>query len=303
MAHMSMNIHTNETNCPPARNDCCRHQPYGPYGPYAPAGWEIAPAHCGTKSERGQYPTNLCVQTSDVQWVAHGGEMPTVRHQAGESPAPTFEAPQEKRLGKHDHREKKPWTPIDTTWLPRCHEMATFPAGFKVNVYDGRLTNYFEVPSEWIAPTHGGMRYVEHFNETGPYSRFRFQLCHNFLNGRCNKGFNCTYVHANQLPTAHEIHVQGMDAYERLPAGLSLFVNMPGSTGRPQMVPSQYIIRTVGSERLYTDVLDNKHGTFVRPQHCAHFLFKKLCNLGPKCAFIHVIAPAKCNAQNTNVPC
>jgi len=186
-------------------------------------------------------------------------------------------------------REKKPWVQIETSWISHCHEMPAFPAGFKVNVYDGRLTSYFEVPSEWIVPTHGGMRYVEHFNETGPYSRFRFQLCHNFLNGRCNKGFNCTYIHAKQLPTAHEIHVQGVETYERLPTGLSLFVHMPGSTGRPQMIPSQYIIRTNGSERLYADVIDNKHGTFVRPQHCAHFLFKKLCNRGAECAFIHVL--------------
>jgi len=167
--------------------------------------------------------------------------------------------------------------------------MSTFPAGFKLNVYDGRLTNYFEIPSEWIVPTHGGMRYVEHFNETGPYSRFRFQICHNFLNARCQKGFNCTYIHAKQLPNAHVIHVQGIDAYERLPAGLSLFVNMPGSTGRPQMIPSDFIIRTLGSERLYADVIEHKHGTFVRPQHCAHFMFKKLCNLGAECAFIHVL--------------
>jgi hypothetical protein len=201
-------------------------------------------------------------------------------------------------LSESDRRkEKKPWVQIDTTWMIRCQHMATFPAGFKVNVYDGRLTSFFEVPSEWIVPTHGGMRYVEHFNETGPYSRFRFQLCHNFLNGRCAKGFACTYVHAKQVPTAHEIHVQGLDTYERLPAGLSLFVHMPGSMGRPQMIPSQYVIRTLGSERLYADVIDNKPGTTVRPQHCAHFLFNKLCNRGPDCAFIHALLP---NAIRTN---
>jgi hypothetical protein len=200
-------------------------------------------------------------------------------------------------------KEKKPWVQIDTTWMPRSHDMATFPAGFKVNVYDGRLTSYFEVPSEKIVPTHGGLRYIEHFNETGPYSRFRFQVCHNFLNGRCNKGFTCTYIHTKQLPPAREIHVQGVDAYERLPVGLSLFVHMPGSTGKPQLIPSQYVIRTLGSERLYADVIENKSGTAVRPQHCAHFLFNKLCNRGPNCAFIHALMPKTTSSSESHSPC
>jgi hypothetical protein len=198
---------------------------------------------------------------------------------------------------KIDRREKKDWAKIDISWLPGCQDMATFPAGFKVSVYDGRLTSYFEIPSEWVVPTHGGMRYIEYFNETGPYSRFRFQLCHNFLNGRCTKGFTCTYIHAKELPKAHGIHVQGMDAYERLPAGLSLFVNMPGSTEEPQLIPSQHVIRTLGAERLYTDVIENKQSAVVRPQHCAHFLYKKLCNRGAECAFIHaLLSNAACPA-------
>jgi hypothetical protein len=190
-----------------------------------------------------------------------------------------------------ERREKKEWVQIDTSWMARSSEMATFPAGFKVSVYDGRLTSYFEIPSEHIVPTHGGMRYVEYFNETGPYSRFRFQLCHNFLLGRCNKGFTCTYIHAKQVPKAQSIHVQGLDAYERLPPGISVFVDMPGSTGQPQLIPSENIVRTLGAERLYAEIIDNKQGTFVRPQHCAHFMFKKLCNRGPNCAFIHALMP------------
>jgi len=190
--------------------------------------------------------------------------------------------------GKND-RQKKAWVQIDTTWVPGCQAMETFPRGFSVNVYDGRLINYFEVPSEWVVPTMGGLRYIDHFNETGPYSRFRFQLCQNYLSARCKKGFTCSYVHAKRLPPAHAIHVQGADSYERLPAGLSLIVPTPGSTDKPQLIPSQFIIRTVGAERLFADVIENHHGTSVHPQHCAHFLFKKLCNRGPECAFIHAL--------------
>jgi len=150
----------------------------------------------------------------------------------------------------------------------------------------------FEIPSEWVVPTHGSVRYVEHYNETGPYSRFRFQLCQNFLNRCCNKGFNCTYVHTRQLPLPRSIHVQGVDTYEMLPPGLQLFVHMPGSADESnlQVVPSEFVIRTLGSERVYADVIEQKSGNCIRPQHCAHFLYKKVCNRGAECAFVHVLS-------------
>jgi hypothetical protein len=205
-----------------------------------------------------------------------------IQHQpyAPSSPLPPFGAP----------RRRRDWQRIHTECLACCHTMESFPPGFKCSVYDARLTHYFEIPSEWVVPTYGSVRYIEHFNEAGPYSRFRFQLCHNFLNGCCAKGFNCTYIHALQLPPSHEIHLLGVDAYPRLPAGLSLLIHMPGSAGAPQMFPSQSVIRTLGSERLYADIVGNEHGTFVHPQHCAHFLFKKMCNRGPACAFIHTLS-------------
>jgi len=40
----------------------------------------------------------------------------------------------------YNQRPKRPWVPIATDWLPYCHEMKAFPAGFKLNVYDARLT-------------------------------------------------------------------------------------------------------------------------------------------------------------------
>jgi hypothetical protein len=184
-------------------------------------------------------------------------------------------------------RPKRPWTPIATDWLPYCHELTTFPMGFRFNVYDAKLTRYFQVPSEWVVPTHGGIRYIEHYNETGPYSRFRFQLCQNFLNNSCSKGYKCTYIHARRLPQSRSIHVQGVGSYEMLPAGMEFLVNMPWTLGQLQAVLSQNVIRTLGAERLYADAIDHKPGSCIRPQHCAHFLYKKVCNRGAECAFIH----------------
>jgi hypothetical protein len=186
----------------------------------------------------------------------------------------------------------KPWPLIPTDWMTRVFELATFPRGWTFNVYDGRLTSYVEVPSECVVPTNGGIRYVEHYNETGPYSRFRFQVCHNFLNGCCNKGASCTYIHATHLPTPRRIHVMNADGYERLPAGVALCIHLPGGGSRPQMIPSEYILRTEGSEKLYREIAEGQRRSMHRPQHCAHFQFKKVCNRGPDCSFIHSLVPA-----------
>jgi hypothetical protein len=175
--------------------------------------------------------------------------------------------------------------------------METFPAGFTVKTYDRGLTGFFEVPSEWVVPTHGSIRFIEHYNEVGPYSRFRFQLCHSFLSGRCTRGFDCTYIHAAQLPVPQEIHVQGVDIYERLPAGVTFFIHIPSALKKPQMIPSEYIIRTEGSDRLFTDIVEGRRRSMNRPQHCAHFQFKKVCNLGANCSFIHSLVPAPREAQ------
>jgi len=266
-----------------------RHHPYGPHSP------RIFKSSASTESSNRNSAgePKLAVRLDLHSQTTHGKDMaglqPQQQTQLCDCHVPMGSGSCEKPAAAAVERPKKPWEPIEASWLPRCHAMTAFPPGFKVKVYDGRFTNYFEVPSEWIVPTHGGLKYVEHFNERGPYSKFRFQLCNNYLNGRCTKGFNCTYVHAMRLPPAHVIHVQGLDGYERLPPGLTLFVHLPGSTAQPQMIQSQFIIRTDGAERLYADVIENNLGACVRPQHCAHFLYKKLCNLGAECAFIHVM--------------
>jgi len=198
--------------------------------------------------------------------------------------------PPEDRLRR---RQMKPWKLIPTECFPDCLSMEHFPEGWKFNVYDGRLTCYFEIPSELVAPTHGAIRYIEHYNEVGPYSRFRFQICHNYACGKCTKGFNCTYIHAQQLPQSNVIHVNGMLAYETLPPGMSMFVHVPGSNGAPQLIPSEYILCTAGSRKLFEDALNGDATRINRPQHCAHYQFKKVCNRGTACSFIHSLIPAQ----------
>lgn len=187
-------------------------------------------------------------------------------------------------------REIKPWNiiqlPSDIFNLPR------FPEGFSFDVYDGHLTQHFEVPSQDVIPTHGSVRYVEHFNECGPYSRFRFQICHNFTTGRCNKGGSCTYIHVAALPQSSVIHVQGCADYEMLPPGATFFLHSPHSKATPQMVRSEYLIQTQGSLLLMESIMGGKQSPIQRPQHCAHFQYKRVCNRGYNCNFIHSIIPA-----------
>jgi len=192
---------------------------------------------------------------------------------------------------KNHRRPIKPWPLIPTDSILECASMEHFPTGWTFNVYDGRLTHYFEILSEYVVPTHGAVRYIEHHNETGPYSRFRFQICHNHAQGRCPKGFACTYIHALVLPQSSLIHMNGVAAYETLPGGMSLFVHTPGSRGAPQLTPSEYILRTAGSEKLFEDVLAGNGSSINRPQHCAHYQFKKVCNRGSACSFIHSLIP------------
>jgi len=177
--------------------------------------------------------------------------------------------------------------------LPEEHwEVAkTFPPGFHVGVYDAKLTSYFEVPSECVVPTHGAIRYVEHYNEFGPYSRFRFQLCNNFQAGRCSRGAACTYIHALGFDRAQQIHLNNGTTGRTLPHGASFYVFMPSNTSPvPQFVPSTQILVTKGSLAVYDAIMSNRRSCIGRPQHCAHFVYKKVCNRGEECNFIHSLA-------------
>jgi hypothetical protein len=230
-----------------------------------------------------------CLTQSDISSESSDSPMqsPVVKSPSAQKQK-QLPAPNKKNLSNR-YREIKPWTPIE---LPAdVATMATFPAGFKVEVYDGHLTQHFTANSNEVVPTVGALKYVEHFNETGPYGRFRFQLCHNYACGRCNRGYNCTYLHINRLPEAHTIHLQG-GSYTMMPKGVSLFVHTPHTHHAPQIVPSEYLIQTQGSIQMMNSILEGKQATVQRPQHCAHFQYKRMCNRGYECNFIHSTVPA-----------
>lgn len=189
-------------------------------------------------------------------------------------------------------REMKSWNLIplpEGDWFALKH----FAPGFQVSVYDATLTNYFQVPSENVIPTHGAIRYIEHYNEFGPYSRFRFQLCNNFQRGRCQNGAACTYIHAAAAPeTAQKIHMNNGTVYDTLPAGVVFPLFCRGHQ-RPQLIPSEYILVTKGAVDVYHAIIEGNPSNIQRPQHCAHFQFKKMCNRGADCGFIHSLVPQK----------
>ena len=141
-------------------------------------------------------------------------------------------------------------------------------------------------------PTHGAIRYIEHYNEFGPYTRFRFQLCNNFQRGKCHKGAMCTYIHAviggNE---AQKIHLNNGTVYETLPQGAALYVYLPSAADKPDLVPSSKILWTKGAADVFDAVVNGRSSVIQRPQHCAHFQYKKMCNRGPDCCFVHSLLP------------
>jgi hypothetical protein len=105
--------------------------------------------------------------------------------------------------------------------------------------------------------------------------------------------------------------------FDFFPPGLTITVFPPNSSqGQVQHIPSERIIRTSGASNVYQVLLcaqkqrDEKLAEVLRttgktptvipsikqphslkPKHCAHFQFKKVCNLGGDCNFIHSMMP------------
>lgn len=84
--------------------------------------------------------------------------------------------------------------------------------GFTFSVYDANVTLHFALQSETVAITKGSMKYVDHHLRYGSQTRFRFQLCRRYLQGRCQKGAECSYIHGTQLPAATHVHFNYFDA-------------------------------------------------------------------------------------------
>ena len=233
------------------------------------------------------------------------------------------------------------------------------PPGFTFTVYDHRVSQHYFVASENVKVTRGAIKYVDHHQRYGAQTRFRFQLCYNYLHGKCTKAGECSYIHATHLPAPTVVHLNPFaprnaareqntggsgaagsaqddpataEHYPVLDPGLFLPVFPPvppKSAGDPSacrvsanaavvVVPSDRIIRTRGAEFLLRAVealplplrsaLESQESaaavvagqpgqpslplTFVnRARHCAHFQFKRVCNMGEKCHYIHSKAP------------
>jgi len=191
------------------------------------------------------------------------------------------------------------------------------PAGAVLTVYNGDISQHFNLASETFQITRGSIKYADHHARYGSQTRFRFQLCHNYLEHKCAKLSECSYIHATVLPKPSEVHLNpfaprrlaadrhghGQDvpmsaqddpnianSYETLAPGMVLRVFAPNDNGasEPQSIPSEMIIVTAGA-------LAARRGgpgpDAARPRHCAHYQFKRLCNLGTQCHFIHSKIP------------
>lgn len=100
--------------------------------------------------------------------------------------------------------------------------------------------------------------------------------------------------------------------FELLPPGIMITVFPPNnSQAHAQQIPSDKILRTSGASNVFQVLMcaqrqrDEKAGASgrapsatqvkqphsLKPKHCAHFQFKKICNLGSDCNFIHSLLP------------
>jgi hypothetical protein len=208
------------------------------------------------------------------------------------------------------------------------------PAGFDLTVYSGDMSRHFNIPSEQVQVTRGSIKYVDHYHRYGQQTRFRFQLCQNYLFGKCTRLSECAYIHATELPAPTDVHLNPfaprhlaadrhghsedvvptllddptvVDNYDTLEPGFVLTIYGPNATTNttgshrgeqsgPQRIPSEMILTTCGSETALAHMLSGadqgvKGAVGSRPRHCAHYQFKRLCNLGRNCHFIHSKVP------------
>ncbi|KAG5512093.1 hypothetical protein JKF63_07557 [Porcisia hertigi] len=105
--------------------------------------------------------------------------------------------------------------------------------------------------------------------------------------------------------------------YSTIAAGIIFAVYPPNQLNSPpQFILSEHILQTEGAVQAYGAVVGGaaaaaaaggggaaagggggggatagNESTIVRPRHCAHFQFKRMCNLGTSCHFIHSLIP------------
>ncbi|XP_010698152.1 hypothetical protein LPMP_020070 [Leishmania panamensis] len=191
------------------------------------------------------------------------------------------------------------------------------PAGSQFSVYDSGMRRHYLIKSEQVAITRGAIKYASLTERYGSQTRFRFQLCNRYLHHRCSSAAECQYIHSLFVSTATQVHVNenGITTYgvrqmirEELAGGRNtleyptitpgiVFAVYPPNqlNSFPQFILSELILQTEGavqtSQALSGDAAHGAEATIVRPRHCAHFQFKRMCNLGASCRFIHSLVP------------
>uniref|UniRef100_A0A7S1MC12 C3H1-type domain-containing protein n=1 Tax=Neobodo designis TaxID=312471 RepID=A0A7S1MC12_NEODS len=231
---------------------------------------------------------------------------------------------------------------------------AMCPAGATIGVYNSDMTQHYAIPSEHVQITRGAIKYVDHHARYGAQTRFRFQLCHNFLLRKCPKLSECSYIHATQLPAPTQVHLNPFaprrsssnrqvpsathddpsvaDTYPTFESGYFVPLFPPSRPRDPSgaqldpvssnaavvVVPSEKLIVTEGAKELLlmlpalpprqlsalrtapeavaAVMHELPHPVVHKARHCAHYQFKRLCNLGGDCHFIHSKVPFADNA-------
>ncbi|KAK7198688.1 hypothetical protein NESM_000832500 [Novymonas esmeraldas] len=202
-----------------------------------------------------------------------------------------------------------------------AQEVVWCPAGSHFSVYDSGMRQHFLLRSEEVAITCGAIRYVSLYERHGNQTRFRFQLCNRHLHHRCSSGAACPYIHSVELSATTRVHmnencitnvgVRTMNhvelaggrntlGYATVAPGLLFAVYPPNRLDSPpQLIPSECVLRTQGAMQTCAALVREAAGGggvaggggIVRPRHCAHFQFKRMCNLGAACHFIHALTP------------
>ncbi|KAG5508381.1 hypothetical protein JIQ42_08119 [Leishmania sp. Namibia] len=195
------------------------------------------------------------------------------------------------------------------------------PAGSQFSVYDSAMREHYRIESERVAITRGAIKYASLNERYGNQTRFRFQLCNRYLHRRCFSAAECQYIHSLVVSTATQVHmnensvttsaVRQMNReelaggrktldYPTMAPGMIFAVYPPNQlNSSPQLILSELILMTEGAVQTYQALSRDAPGgathgteaTIVRPRHCAHFQFKRMCNLGTSCHFIHSLIP------------
>jgi hypothetical protein len=203
---------------------------------------------------------------------------------------------------------------------------AFLPAGWSFSVYDTELQHHYTIPSQSVTATAGSLKYCTYHEIYGHGTRFRFQLCNKFVEGRCSAGKKCNFIHAlyDTTSSAKSVHVnenlsdcntaqdvvnsqhrplQNTQGYRTLSDNLLIAVHAPNAHDEPpQLIFSCNLLVTKGSLQAFEQVVaqvrkgqrsaaPSSVPPHARPRHCAHFQFRKMCNLGEECHFIHSLAP------------